>query len=130
MDQRFGYHVQLGLESNQENEVQYGMKIYRMLCLGAALALPSLVLAKMPLPNDAFGRLEGVVDFCAQADPQSAAKYQEQKKVLVQGATDEEVAEARASKEYKDGYDEATQEMGKQPKDQVAKACAAALGTK
>jgi hypothetical protein len=81
----------------------------------------------MPLPNAAFGRIEGALDFCAQADTGNAAKYQEQKKVLVQGATDEEVAEARASQEYKDGYQASTDELGKQPKDQAKKTCAAAL---
>ena len=105
------------------------MKIYRILCLGAALALPSLALAKLALPNDAFGRIEGALDFCAQADPKNAAKYQEQKKLLIQGATDDEVAEARASQEYKDTYAEATEEMGKQPKDQAVRTCAAALET-
>lgn len=103
------------------------MKILRIACLGAAIALPQLVLAKMPLPNEAFGRIEGALDFCAQADTGNAAKYQEQKKVLVQGASDDEVAEARASKEYKENYDAATEEMRKQPKEQTKKTCAAAL---
>ena len=106
------------------------MKILRIACLGAAIALPQLALAKMPLPNEAFGRIEGALDFCAQADTGNAAKYQEQKKVLVQGATDDEVAEARASQEYKDNYKASTDELGKQPKDQARKTCAAALAGK
>ena len=106
------------------------MNMFRIACLSAALMLAPLALAKLALPNDAFGRIEGSLDFCAQVDPQSAAKYQEQKKLLVQGASDQEVAEARASKEYKDGYDASTDEMGKQPKDKVKKTCAAALETK
>jgi hypothetical protein len=106
------------------------MKIYRMLCLGAALAMPASALAKLSIPNDAFGRIEGALDFCAQVDSENAAKYQEQKKVLVQGASDQEVAEARASQEYKEGYDSATDEMNKQPKDQAVKTCAAGLATK
>lgn len=97
--------------------------------MGAMLALPTLVWAKMPLPNDVFGRIEGSLDFCAQADSDNAAKYQEQKKVLVQGATEDEVAEARASQEYKDGYAQASEELGKQPKDKAVKTCAAALET-
>jgi len=106
------------------------MKIFRIACLSAALALPPLALAKLALPNDLFGKVEGTLDFCAQANPQSAAKYQEQKKALVQGASDQELTEARASKEYKEGYDAANDEMGKQPKDQVKKACAAVLAPK
>jgi len=103
------------------------MKNVRIVCLSAALMLAPMALAKLDIPKDAFGRIEGSLDFCAQADPERAAKYQEQKKLLVQNATDEEVAEARASKEYKDAYDAATEEMGKQPKDKVKKTCASAL---
>jgi hypothetical protein len=106
------------------------MKILRIACLGSAIALSQLALAKMPLPNEAFGRIEGALDFCAQADTGNAAKYQQQKKVLVQGATDDEVAEARASKEYKENYDAATEEMGKQPKERAKKTCAAVLAGK
>jgi hypothetical protein len=106
------------------------MRKFRIVCLSAVLALSPLALAKLALPNDLFGRIEGALDFCAQADPQSAAKYQEKKKDLVRGASDQEVAEARASKEYKDGYDSATDELGKQPKEQVVKSCAAALEAK
>lgn len=103
------------------------MKVSRILCLSVALALTPLALAKLQLPNDVFGRVEGSLDFCAQADPQSAAKYQKQKEVLVHEATEEEISEARASKEYKEAYDATTEEMQKQSKEQVKKACAAAL---
>lgn len=105
------------------------MKVNRILCL-SALALPLIAHAKLALPNETFGRIEGALDFCSQLDSQSAAKYQEQKKVLVQGASEEEVAQARASQEYKEGYAAATEEMGKQPKAEVAKTCAAALESK
>lgn len=103
------------------------MRIFRTVCLSAVLLLPVLALAKLPLPNDAFGKVEGALDFCSQADPPSAAKYQEKKKLLVQGASSQEVADARASKEYKEGYHAATDEMSKQPKDQVKETCTAAL---
>ena len=46
------------------------------------------------------------------------AKYQEKKKAFVQGASDNEVAQARASKEYKEEYDSAGDEMSKKPKDE------------
>lgn len=106
------------------------MRMFRIVCLSAVLAVSPLALAKLALPNDAFGRIEGALDYCSKADPQSAPKYQEKKKVLVQGASDQEVAEARASEEYKGGYDSATDEMDKQPKDQVKKTCTAALEAK
>lgn len=103
------------------------MKSFSIACVFAALVFAPLALAKLAVPNDAFGSIEASLDFCAQVDPQSASKYQEQKKLLVQGASDQEVAEARASKEYKDAYDAVTEEMGKQPKEKAKKTCAAAL---
>src|SRR5207302_9940167 len=76
------------------------MKLLRILCIGAAVLIPHLVLAKLPFSNETFGKVEGILDFCAKADPQSAPKYQEQKKALVKDATEKEVAEARQSQQY------------------------------
>jgi len=101
------------------------MKIDRIFCLGAALVVPQLVLAKLPLPNDAFGKIESTLDFCAQIDSRGAARYQEQKKVLVGDAPEKEVAAARATTEYKEAYAAIGEELGKLPKDKVAKTCAA-----
>jgi hypothetical protein len=103
------------------------MKMLRILCIGAAILIPELVLAKLPFSNDAFGTVEGILDFCANTDPQSATKYQEQKKALVKDATEKEVAEARQSQEYKDAYDAVGAELGNEPKEKVAEACAASL---
>jgi len=106
------------------------MRIFRIACLCAVLAFVPLALAKLAVPNEVLGKVEGALDFCAQADPQSASKYQEKKKDFVQGASDEEVAEARSSQEYKDNYQAATDELSKQSKDQAKNSCAAALAGK
>jgi hypothetical protein len=103
------------------------MKILRTLGLGAAILLPQLALAKLPFSNDAFGRVEATLDSCTQADPAGAPEYQERKKALVRDVPEKEVAEARASQEYKDAYDATTTEIGKQPKEKVVEACAASL---
>jgi hypothetical protein len=99
------------------------MKIYRILCLGAALVFPQLALAKLPFTNDAFGRVEGTLDFCAQADAQAAAKYEERKKSLVRDVPEKEVDEARQTQEYRDAYDWISAELGKVPKAQATKGC-------
>lgn len=103
------------------------MKIHRILCLSAAIVIPQLALAKLPLPNDAFGKIEGTLDFCAQIDSKGAAKYQEQKKLLVRDVPEQEVAAARETTEYKDAYTWIGEELGKLPKDKAAKTCAASL---
>jgi len=103
------------------------MKIHRIICFGAALVIPQLALAKLPMPNDAFGKMEGTLDFCAQADPPSASKYQERKKVIAGDASEKDVEEARKTQEYKDGYQEITDQLAQVPKDKVVKACTAFL---
>ena len=105
------------------------MRIYRILCLSMAITLPQLALAKLP-PNSALGQVEGTLDFCAQADPQSAAKYAEFKKALVQGEPEKEVAEARKSTEYKEAYDAIGEALGKVPKEQAVKTCTSLLESK
>ena len=103
------------------------MKKVRFAFVSALLVLAPLALAKLPVPNDTFGQLESALDFCAQVDPGEASKYQEKKKGLAQAATEKEVAEARASQEYKDAYAANTDNMSKEPKDEVKKTCTAAL---
>ncbi|MGC1451126.1 MAG: hypothetical protein WA830_13945 [Candidatus Sulfotelmatobacter sp.] len=103
------------------------MKLHRIVCLGAVLVIPQLLLAKLPATNDSFGKMEGILDFCAQADSQSASKYQERKKVLAGDATEKEIAEARETQEYKDGYQAVSDELGKVPKEKAVKACTAYL---
>jgi hypothetical protein len=106
------------------------MRISRIIGLAAVLLLASLATATLPVPNGVLGKVEGALDFCAQADPQSASKYQEKKKEFVRGATEEELTEARASQEYKDAYQSSTDEMSKEPKDQAKKTCSSALSGK
>lgn len=105
------------------------MKFHRIGCLSALLALPNLALAKLP-PNSALGQVEGTLDFCAQLDPQSAAKYQEFKKALVHGEPEKDVAEARASSEYKNACDAIGEALGKAPKDEAMKACTSLVEAK
>jgi len=104
------------------------MKIHRILCLGAAIVvIPQLALAKLPFSSDVFGRVEGTLDFCAQVDSRSAAKYQEQKKLLVRDVPEKELAAARETTEYKEAYAWIGGELGKVAKDKAVQACAASL---
>jgi len=103
------------------------MRIHRIICLVAAIGIPQIVFAKLAMPNDVFGKSEGALDFCAQADPESAPKYQARKKALVKDAPEKEVAEARNTKEYKDGYDLVTSQLASLPKDRVVEGCASVL---
>ena len=106
------------------------MKIHRMVLVCAAIMIPQLVDAKPPFTNDIFGRLEGTLDFCAKADPESAPKYRELAKLLVKDVPDKELTEARMTSEYKDSYEGIGTELAKVPKDQAIKACKSSLETK
>jgi hypothetical protein len=106
------------------------MKIVRVFCFSALLVLTSLAFAKLALPNDLFGKVEGGLDACAKANPESASKYMAKKKELTGDASEQELAEARASDDYKQGYAAGSDEIAKQPKEQAKKACAAALESK
>lgn len=106
------------------------IKIHRIVCLVTAIVIPQLALAKLPFTNDAFGKIEGTLDFCAQVDPQAAPKYQEQKKQIVRNVPEQEVAEARSTQEYKDAYEWVRAELGKVPKNKAVEACASSLERK
>jgi hypothetical protein len=105
------------------------MKVCPILCLSIAIVLPQIAVAKLP-PNPAFGQLEGTIDYCAQADASSAAKYQELKKRLVDDVQEKEIVEARKTKEYKESYDAMSEALGKVPNEQVIKACRSLLDSK
>ena len=106
------------------------MKIYRTLCLGAAIALPQLALAELPMANDALGQAESALDFCSKANPKAAAKYKVRGKTLVGNASEKDLADARSSGEYKDTYNAVKTVLGKLSKDEAAKICSDALESK
>jgi hypothetical protein len=106
------------------------MTVHRLLYLLGAIFIAELALAKMPFTNEVLGKAEGTLDYCARVDSRSAEKYQKKKKDMVKGVSEKEVEEARASEEYKAGYDWVTEELPKMPKDESVGACAAALEEK
>lgn len=80
------------------------MKVRRFLCLTVVLVFPQLAVAKLPMPSDSYGKMEGILDFCANTDPQAASKYQERKKLVAGDASEQEVTEARKTQEHSEGY--------------------------
>jgi hypothetical protein len=84
-------------------------------------------MADMPIPNDAFGRIEATMSFCAKLDPAAASTYEQQGKLLVREAPAKEIAAARESAEYKEAFESAGVELAKVPKDQAVKTCKSAI---
>src|SRR5271169_5950663 len=106
------------------------MRIHRILLVCAAIAIPQLSDAKLPFSNDAFGKVEGILNYCATINSESAVKYQDAAKAFVKGLPEKEVTEARKTAEYKDSYDGITTELDKAPKDATIQTCKAALESK
>src|ERR1700676_2339736 len=99
------------------------MRIQHFVLLGAALVLPQLGGAQLPFPTPAFAKIEGVLDFCAKANPKDSEKYEKLRKELVKDASEKDVSETRKTQEYKDSYEQAKSEFTKMPKEQAIAAC-------
>jgi hypothetical protein len=105
------------------------MKNFRILILSfvAIVTFSQRAGAKLSMPPQTLGFIEGTLDFCAKVDPNSADKYKAAGKAFVADATQEELDKARSSGEYKDSYDMTTGNLEKAPKEKAVKACTAFL---
>ena len=103
------------------------MTIQRILCLTALIGVADVALADPPISNHSLGVLEGTAAFCAELDPEAAAKYQERAKRYVAGMQEKQVAEARDSGQYKEAYQSAGATLSAMSKDQAKKACSGLL---
>jgi hypothetical protein len=99
------------------------MKIRIALACCVALALPQLALADLPFSQDALGKIESVLKFCAKENPKSASLLEAQGKMLVNNVPEKSLVEARASAEYKDAYDVTADSLEKATKEEAAKTC-------
>lgn len=103
------------------------MRIRLSFVLTAALLIPQATQAQLPISNDSLGRMEGILDFCAQVKDSAATKFQERKKLVAGDATEDELKEARQTPEYKDAYRELGKQLAEVPKEEAEKACSAYL---
>jgi hypothetical protein len=71
----------------------------------AWLALPSLAQADGPAPNaEALGVAESTLNYCGPLEPAAADRLRQMIKSLVQGASEQQLAEVRKSDEYRKAY--------------------------
>jgi hypothetical protein len=72
----------------------------------AWLALPPLALADGPPPSaQVLAIAESVINYCGPIDPAAADRLRQMIKQLVQGASEQQLAEVRNSDEYRKAYD-------------------------
>ncbi len=81
----------------------------------------------LPLDNEALGRLEATLAFCAKIDPSSESKYREKAKLLVKGQSENVVEAARHSKEYKDSVELTNKQLKTVSTADAENACKASL---
>jgi hypothetical protein len=104
------------------------LRFLSLVWLSAALAAPQVFAAELPAPA-ALGQMESLLDSCSKANPASAADYKKQREHLVQDVPDKDLAELRASDEYKGAYNEISERFEKASKAEAVKACKVLLGT-
>lgn len=102
--------------------------IVSIVCLSVAIMGPPLLAAELPAPA-ALGQLEGILDSCSKADPQSAPDYKKLREQLVQGVSEKDLAEVRGADGYKAAYKEINDRLEKTSKDDAMQECKVFLGT-
>ncbi len=103
------------------------MKVFRVVALGIAVAIPSFSMAELPFSKPGLGQIEAMLDYCSQTNPKAAEKFKDHGKRLVRGLPGAEVEEARKSEEYQKSYKSTMTELGKVSKEDAAQACNAFL---
>jgi hypothetical protein len=101
-----------------------------MFLLVGVVAFSYFAAAELRISNKALGQAEGTLDFCTKVDPGSADKYKKRGKSLVGNASEDELAKARSSEDYKDTYSSITTDLQQVPKEEAVKACSAFLQEK
>jgi hypothetical protein len=80
----------------------------------AWLALPPLALADGAQPSaQVLGVTESVINYCGPIDPPAADRLRQMIRQLVQGASEQQLAEVRKSDEYRKAYDSVVDFVGK-----------------
>jgi hypothetical protein len=121
------------------------MKILRILFLCTLGMLPAVALADNRSENKSenksddktadnslvakeVGFVEGALSVCVQANPQGAGKYEQQRKLLLQGLGG--VEEARRTTEYRQAFTNIRSQLAIVPKTQVVAACTGFLASR
>ena len=104
------------------------LRLLSLVWLSVALAAPQVFAAESPAPA-MLGQMESVLDSCSKANPASAADYKKQREWLVQGVSEKDLTEVRASDEYKGAYKEISDRFEKASKAEAVKTCKVFLGT-
>jgi hypothetical protein len=91
---------------------------------GLWLAVPLLAHADGPALNaPMLGLTESILQYCGPVDPAVAAKLREKIKQLVQGASEQQLAQVRNSDEYRKAYASVVEFVGKVDEHDAKRIC-------
>jgi hypothetical protein len=91
----------------------------------ATLVVPPLVHADVTAPNaQTLAVAESALKFCGSIDSGAVEKIRQKIKVLEQGASEKQLAQARGSAEYRQAYDAVTQLTGRIDAENAKQFCA------
>jgi hypothetical protein len=94
------------------------------LTLTCAAVLPLLAHAdESTFDGRVLGATEAVLDYCAKIDPSSADQYRQQLKLMLHGATDEVLAKARDTDDYKQARATAEDSLSKLDEKDAKETC-------
>jgi hypothetical protein len=90
----------------------------------AAVLLPLLAHADdSTFDGRVLGTTEAVLDYCAKIDPSAADRYRQQLKLMVRGASDEVLAKARSTDDYKQARAAAEDSLSKLDEKDAKQTC-------
>ena len=91
----------------------------------AAAFLPLLAHAdESTFDGRVLGATEAVIDYCAKLNPSAADQYQQQLKLMLHGASDEVLAKARTTEDYKEARAAAEDSLSKLEEKDAKETCA------
>jgi hypothetical protein len=104
------------------------MRLAGLCMLVAVGAVSQPARAEPPVSGAALGQVEALIEHCGQFNAASAERLRALARGLTGGATEDELAEARSSAEYRDAHDAVS---GQLPDEVSEKACVegAAVGS-
>jgi len=107
-----------------------GLKMFSIVCISAALAIPQVRAGEKPPAPAALGQLESILDSCAAAKPKESENYKKQRAKLTEGVPEKDVAKIRDSEEYKQAYTAIRERFDQASSEEVDQACSAFAGHK
>jgi len=108
------------------------MKLQLMMSLCVLAAIPRFALAEEPArpSGQTLGMMEAIFSRCAQVDPKAAGRYERGISLMIQGISEEVVAEVRMSDEYHQSYDSTTESLRGVSEHDALEACARSVAAK